>query len=115
MALASFLAGSAERDALVKGHIVANNRSLANDDTHPVVNKEASADHGAGMNFNASQESREMRKHPRHGWVTVRPEGVGQPIEQDGVKAGVGEEDLDGRAGRWIALFDDLNIFSDLG
>ena len=53
MTLAGLVAGAAERDALVEHAVVAHDGSLANNDAHGVVDKEALADLRGGMNLDA--------------------------------------------------------------
>src|SRR5580704_3434419 len=46
-------AGAAERDALVEQHVVADLCGLADDDAHAVIDKEATPNLGARMDFDA--------------------------------------------------------------
>ncbi len=56
--LAVLLAGAAERDALVEGYVVADDRSFTDDHAHAVIDEEAAADLRAGMNLDAGKEAR---------------------------------------------------------
>jgi hypothetical protein len=50
----------AEGYSLVQGHVVSNLGSLADYDTHAVVNEKATANPGPRMDFNSSHESRKV-------------------------------------------------------
>ncbi len=55
MTFAGFLAGTAESDALVEQAIVADDRGFPDDHTHAVIDEEAAADAGSGMDLDARQ------------------------------------------------------------
>ncbi len=61
MALAFFLAGAAQRHALVERNVVADNRGLADDHAHAVVNEDAQPDPRAGMNLDSRPEPGDLR------------------------------------------------------
>jgi len=65
MALALLLAGSAERDALVEQHVIADFRGLADHHAHPVIDKAPPADGGAGMDLDSRNSSIELRNNSR--------------------------------------------------
>ena len=60
MTFALLLAGSAQRDALIDGDVVANNGRFTDDDTGAVVDEEPSTQARAGMNIDAGEEAREL-------------------------------------------------------
>src|SRR6185312_2427235 len=76
MAFALFLAGATESPSLIKRDIISNDRSLADDDTHPVIDEETAADLRAGMDFNTSQQARDLRKPPGEQEHPMIPEPV---------------------------------------
>ena len=51
------VAGTAERDALVKQHVVADLRGLADHHARAVIDEEAAADGRAGMDLDAREEA----------------------------------------------------------
>ena len=57
MALAVVLAGAAQGDAVVDQAVVADLGGLADDDAHAVVDDQAAADRGAGVDLNAGPEA----------------------------------------------------------
>ena len=63
VALAGFVAGTAERDALVEHAVVAHNGGLADNDAHGVVDKEMFADLCSGMNLDAGDVAGDLREH----------------------------------------------------
>ena len=63
--LAVLLAGAAERDALVERDVVADDRRLADDHAHAVVDEEALADGGAGVDLDAGEEARDLGEPAR--------------------------------------------------
>ena len=65
MTLAVLLARAAESHALIQGHVIADDRGLADDDAHPVIDEQAAANLRAGMNFDAGQKSRDLREPAR--------------------------------------------------
>jgi len=58
--LASLLAGSAQCDALVEGDVVSHHRRLADNDAHAVVDEEAGAERGSGVNLDTREEARDL-------------------------------------------------------
>ena len=53
MALAGVLAGAAQSDTVVDGAVVPDLTGLAEHDAHAVINEQASADGGTGMDLDA--------------------------------------------------------------
>ena len=60
MALAGFLAGAAQGDALVNEHVIAYFAGFADDDSHAVVDEEATADLCPGVDFDTGEGSRKL-------------------------------------------------------
>src|SRR6266498_351558 len=76
MALASLLAGAAERHALVQRDPIADLARLADHHTHAVVDEETPADRRAGMDLDTGEESANLRDQPWYEWNMARPQGV---------------------------------------
>src|SRR4051812_35760134 len=77
MALGSALrAGAAESDALVDGHVVADDCRFADHDAHAVIDEQTFADLRAGMDFDAGQPARDLRKQSRQQEQAMTPEPV---------------------------------------
>ena len=62
MALAFLFAGSAQRDSLVEGDVVADDGGFADYGAHAMVDEEAAADFRAGMNFDSGEQARDLRR-----------------------------------------------------
>ena len=80
---------AAEGDAVVEHDTVANLGGFADDDAHPVVNEEAAADGGAGVDLHTREEARELRQDARWALDVAGPQCVGDAVHPDGVKAGI--------------------------
>ena len=65
MTLAFFLAGTAERHALVERHVLPDDRGLADHDTMAMINEEAFADLSARMDLDPGLMRRPLRNPPR--------------------------------------------------
>jgi hypothetical protein len=66
----------AEGYSLVQGHVVSNLGSLADYDTHAVVNEKATANPGPRMDFNSSDESRKVGNQAWQNGHTVGKQHV---------------------------------------
>ena len=75
---------------------------LADDDAHTVVNDEAAADLSARVDLNAGKVSGQLGIEPGQEKEPVAVEPVGHPVEEDGVNAGVKEQDLQLAPGRRV-------------
>ena len=104
MALAVVLAGAAQGDAMIDQAVVADLGGLADDDAHPVVNDQAAADLGAGVDLNAGDVAGQLGVQAGQEGKVVTVEPVGDAVEDDGVDAGVEEKDLQLAAGGRVAL-----------
>ncbi len=65
MPFAVAFSGSAERDALVDGHIAAHDRGFANHHACCMVDKKPPPQQRAGMDINAGIEARDLREDAR--------------------------------------------------
>ena len=93
MALAGFVAGAAERNALVEHAVVAHDGGFADDDAHGVVDKEMLADLCSGMNLDAGDVAGDLREHTGERAMSMLPQPVLGHMVPLGVQAGVGQED----------------------
>jgi hypothetical protein len=93
--LAAGQRGATQGHALVQGAVVANLGGLANHHAHPVIDEHPSTDASPGMNFNAGQNTPEMRHEP-------------------GVKPRITQHDLKPRSGCRIACQCRVNFFSQV-
>src|SRR5262249_22848060 len=109
MALAVNELRSAERDALIERHVIADLGRLADDGAHAVIDENPLSDDRTRMNFDPRQPAAQMRNEPReHGEISL-PETMRQAMDEDGMNAGIGQQDLEPRPGGRIALHDGLD------
>ena len=64
MPLPLVLSSAAQGNAVVKEHVVSDLCGLSDDDAHTVVDDEAAADPGAGMDLNAGDVSGDLGIEP---------------------------------------------------
>ena len=100
----------AQRYALVEFDVVADVRGSANNNAGTVVNEKAVADASGGVNVNACFPVGKLRQHTRHQGHVVQVEGVGEPIEGDGIEAGVGKNHFIQALGGRVPLENGLGI-----
>jgi hypothetical protein len=112
MTLAAFAARAAQRDALVEQNVVTDFGRLANDDAEAVVDKEALADLGAGVNFNARQQPSKVGHETSHDVQTLLVQTVRQTMEENSVQTGVTEQDFQAALGGRIFPLDGLNVLT---
>ena len=108
-----FLAGASQSDALVERDIIADDRSLADDDTHSVVDKQAASDFGCGVNLDSGQQAGDLGKPAGHEEKVVVPEPVVHAVEPHRVETGVAEKDFQARLGSGIVLHHVGHVFPD--
>ena len=111
MPLSLFLAGTTQRDALIDQHVVADLCSLADDDARAVVDEEAAADGGAGVDLDPGQEAAELRDDPRHQRHSPTVQPVSEPVQENRMKSGVAQEDLDDAFRGWIFAKNRIDLF----
>ena len=93
VALACFVAGAAQGDALVERTVIANDRGLANNDAHGMVDEEVLADVCGGVNLDAGHMAGYLRHDAREAFATMVPQPVLGHMIPFSVKAGVGKKD----------------------
>src|SRR5580692_7813994 len=65
MTFAGFFAGSSEGHVLIHEDVVSDFAGFADDDAHAVIDEEAAADGGSGVNFNAGHGAGELADDAR--------------------------------------------------
>ena len=98
MALAVALAGAAQRDALVHGHVAAYNGGFADDHASGVIDEEPPAQERAGMDVDAGKEARNLRENARRQAQLVTPEPVRDAVNPHRPEARIAEQNLKLRA-----------------
>ena len=94
VALAGVLAGAAQRDAVVDGAVVADLSRLAEDDAHAVVDEQAPADPGTGVDLDAGLMPAALADPSRQKKVPALIQPVRDAVIDQNVKAGVQQNDL---------------------
>src|SRR6185312_17184819 len=112
-ALAVVPGDAAERDAVVERAIVPDLRGLADHDTHAVVDEDAAADDGAGVDLDAREEARHVRREAREPAQSPAPVRVGDAVQLQRMEAGITREHLPDGPGGGIALEDALDVLTD--
>ena len=99
-----------EGDALVELDVFADGGGFADDDAGAVVDEEIVADGGAGVDVDAGEVvgvlGHDARDERHLGFV----EFVGDAVDADGEKAGVGEDDFIGVGGGGVAVKSGLDV-----
>jgi hypothetical protein len=113
MTFAFFLAGAAQRDTLVNQAVVADLGSLADDNTHAMVDEEPAADCRAGMDLDSRKETADLRDDTRQNRYAGFAKTMRKPVREDGVNSGVTEEDFEGALGSRILSKDRLDLFPE--
>ena len=91
--------GSTEGDALVDGHVVTDLGCLADNHSVGVVDEDARAERGGGVDLDAREQSRQRRARSGGQLQVPRPQPVVEAVGPQGVDAGIGQ-----RAGHGILL-----------
>jgi hypothetical protein len=97
------LASAAQRDALVKQHVVADLRGFADHHAHSMIDEEALADGRARMNLDTGHRSRELADHASRREPAGAIQAMRHAMQQHGVEARVAQYDLEHTAGGRIA------------
>ena len=104
--------GTAESDALIEGDVAADDGGFADDDAGGVVDEEAAAEQGSGVDVDAGEEAAELGEDAGGKAQFGAPEGVADAVSPDGPEAGVTEEDFEAGARSRIALQDGADVFA---
>ena len=94
MALALVLAGAAQGDAVVDEAVIPHLGGLADDDAHAVVDDQAAADLGTGVDLNARPEPAPLGDGPGQKLHLMTVTEMGRPMIDRGVDAGIEKKDL---------------------
>ena len=94
VALAAILASTSQSHTLVYEHVVANLSRFADHNSHAVVDKETPAYLCPRMNFNASNETAELRNYSRNQWAAQLVQPVRQTVQQDSMDTWITEQDF---------------------
>ena len=78
-----------------------------------VIDEKAASDGGAGVDFDAGEKAADLGHHARHQRHSPSIELMGEAMRQDGVKAGVTEEDLNDTFRGRVFPEDGVDLFPD--
>jgi hypothetical protein len=81
--------------------------------TPSVVDEEAAADVGAGMDVDAGHEAADVGDEAGRQLDVTPPEPVRESVEQERVHARISQHDLERRARRRVAVEDDADVLLD--
>jgi hypothetical protein len=114
VALAADLASATESNALVDRDVVPDDGGFANDDTHAVVDEEAAADDGAGVDLDAGPEAGDLGHEAGEELEAPAPEPMIDAMNPDGLEAGIAEQDHEARGCGGISFEDAARVFADV-
>jgi len=114
MALALVPGGATERHAVIQGAVVADFCGLPHHHPHAVVDEDAAADGGTRVNFDPGEPAADMRGETCQPFPFHAPQLVRQAVDNHGVKARVGGDDLKPRACGRITVEHDGDVFLEL-
>src|ERR1700743_507183 len=115
MAFPLLVAGPAECNTLVDQNVVANFRSLADNNARTVIDEKTPPDLRSRVDFNAGQKTRNLRDEPRNDRDVRLVQPMRETVQQNGVEAGVTEEDFNGALRRWVFTKYGIDLFPDSG
>ncbi|MDT7732885.1 MAG: hypothetical protein QOE12_59 [Mycobacterium sp.] len=113
--LAGLGAGSAERDPVVDGDVVAYLRRFADHHPRRVIDEQTLADDCAGVDVHAGQNSGDLTEGARSDLCAASPQPVTDPMAPDGVHARVGEHDLQRAGNGGITVLCRLDVAPESG
>ena len=113
VALAVALAGAAQRDALVHGHVAAHDGGFADHHAGGVIDEQAPAEQRAGMDVDAGEEAAHLRENARRQAQVVAPEPVRNAMNPHRPKARIAEQHFEPRARSRIALHHGADVFAN--
>ena len=103
VALALILAGTAQGNPVVDEAVVPHLGGLADDDAHTVVDDEAAADLGPGVDLDARPEAAPLGDEAGQKFQVMTVEKMGDAVVNGGVYAGIEQENLQLAPGRRVA------------
>src|SRR5579884_2696540 len=110
VSLPLFLSRPSQGYALIECDVIANLTRFANDDPHPVIDEEAATDARAGMNLDSSYPAIQMRDQAGYDRNAQYVQSMSQPMEQQRMQPGIGEQNLQQIGSRGVTLKYNLNI-----
>ena len=112
MAFAGVQRRAAQRHALIEGDVVADLSGLADDDPGAVINENAPADMGGGMDLDAGDDARLVGDEDRDRPPTLAPEPVGGAVKDHRVDARIAEQHGQRRPGGRVTFPNAGDVFA---
>lgn len=109
MTIAGCLAGRSKCDALIQGHMIANDTGLSNHHTTAMVNEKICPDLGTGMDIDSGFLLCPKGQKPGQCVMSLEIELVSRKPGIHSPKTGE-KQDFQGAFQRWITLFDRFNL-----
>src|SRR5207248_2243966 len=113
MAFAALIAGAAEGDSLVEQDVVADFGGFADDDAGAVIDEEAPAYGGAGVNLDSGEESADLGDDAGNERHAPDIELMREAVSQNGMEPRVTEKDLEHAFGCRVLPEDRVDLFPD--
>ena len=114
VALAHVLAGAAQGDAVVDQAVVPDLGGLADDDAHAVVDDQALADGGAGVNFDSGAPAAGLGDPAGEQLQVVLIAPVGPAVAAGGFQSGIEQQHLQRSTGGGVAGFIGFDGFAQV-
>ena len=103
-----------EGGPVIHHHVITHLSGLADDDAHAVVDEEALADLGSGVDLHAGRRPGGLRQQPGRQPGTGGPQAVREPVHPNRVQARRGQRHLDAAARRWVTRDRGVEVATDL-
>ena len=104
-------ARTSERHAVIERAVVALLGRFTDDDAHAMVDEDATADSGAGVNFNAGQVACQLADEPRQKKTLMVVQKMRNLVRDQHMKAGIQDNDLRHIARGGVFIADIFCIF----
>ena len=111
VAFAGVVAGSAEGNALIYGHVVADHGRFADNNTGSVVNEKTFSDGGGGMYFYTGFANRLLGNVSGDKLMPVAVEEVGSSVHTDGAQSRIEKKYFQRGTCRRVSRLDGIYIF----
>jgi hypothetical protein len=104
MALAMLFAGASEGHALVQQAVVADDAGFTDHHPHAVIDEHSMANLGTRVDFHPREKPGQLTQQPWQQGNLQPPQAVADPMNHQGVEAGIAEQDFQRASGRGIPL-----------
>lgn len=113
MPFAPFVTRAADRNSLIKQHVITDLSRFADHDAEAMVDKEAFPDPGAGVNLDGSHQARHSRHQPGKNKEPLAIEKVSGAMEYDCVQPLVAKENFQAALGGRVLTLDCTNMIAE--